>query len=264
MNEEVSWFDFLPGAKNLSRIFEHMLGRETPEQGMYFRWQMFGDSHFTMAHVYGAALVVLFCIIGGLAFRSAVSRGGDAALIPPPRFNLRTLFEMFTEAVLSVATTVMGEKNARRFLPLVGALAIFIFFSNALALIPGFIPPTATLKTNVALAASVFLMTHVLGVREHGLGYFKQFLGHAPIWMAPLMIPVEIIGHCARPVSLSMRLMGNMAADHKLVATVFALVPLLLPVPFLVLGVLVTIIQTLVFCLLSMVYIQLAVAHEEH
>ncbi len=157
----------------------------------------------------------------------------------------------------------MGKKNAVKYLPFIGSLAFFIFFCNALALLPGFAPPTDTLKTILALAVLVFLATHYFGVREHGLKYFKHFLG--PIWwLAPFMVIIEIISHIARPLSLSMRLMGNMASDHKVVATFTMLVPLLVPVPFLVLGTLVVIVQTLVFCLLSMVYISMAVAHEEH
>ncbi|HEX2570061.1 MAG TPA: F0F1 ATP synthase subunit A [Polyangia bacterium] len=263
MGEETTIFDFLPGLSNLQAALAHSLGRVEEGQGFYFRWQMFGDSHFTMSHVYGASLVLLFALIGGLAYRGAVSRGGLEAIVPPPRFNLRNLFEMFTDAVMSVAEGVMGKHNAERFLPLIGTLAVFIFFSNVLALIPGFIPPTSTLKTNLALAVSVFFLTHFFGVREHGLAYFKHFLGPMPL-LAPLMLPIELVSHVARPVSLSLRLLGNIAADHKVVSAFFVLVPLLLPIPFLILGVLVAIVQTLVFCLLTMVYIQGAVAHEEH
>jgi len=266
MGEETTWFDFLPGVQNLKAIAAHLLGRETPDQGMYFRWQMFGDSNFTLAHVMGALLVLLFAIVGAISYRRAVAgaeQGAEAAIVPPPRFGLRNLFEMFTDAVMSIAEGVMGPKNARRFLPLIGTLAVFIFFSNVLALIPGFIPPTATLKTNVALAVSVFLLTHIFGLREHGPKYLKHFLGPM-LLLAPLMLPIELVSHFARPVSLSLRLLGNIAADHKVVSAFFLLVPLLLPVPFLILGVLVAIVQTLVFCLLTMVYIQGAVAHEEH
>jgi len=157
----------------------------------------------------------------------------------------------------------MGEHNAQRYLSLIGTLAFFIFFSNVLGLIPGFAPPTATLKTNLAIAGFVFVMTHVLGVREHGIKYFKHFLGPV-LWLSPLMLAIELISHIARPVSLSLRLMGNILADHKVVFSFFTLVPILVPVPFLLLGVLVCVIQTLVFVILTMVYISMAVAHEEH
>src|SRR5205823_15098750 len=135
--------------------------------------------------------------------------------------------------------------------------------SNLLALIPGFLPPTDTLKTNLVLSIPIFLMTHYFGVREHGLKYFKHFLG--PVWwLAWLMLPIEIVSHLARPVSLAMRLLGNIAADHAVVLAFFAIIPFLVPVPFLLMGVFVSVVQAVVFSLLSTVYIGQAVAHEEH
>jgi F-type H+-transporting ATPase subunit a len=255
MGEETTWFDLLPGVRNLELFAKHYLARD--KMGV----QMF-PSAFSISHVLAVFCVLIFVCIGALAFRSATTKGGRDAIVPPSKLTLRNMFEMFTDAVMSVANGVMGEQNARRFLPLVGTLAFFIFFSNLFALLPGFAPPTATLKTNVGLALTVFVMTHVYGVMDNGIGYLKKFLGHAPIYLAPLMIPIEIVSHLARPLSLSLRLLGNMAADHKVVGAFFFLVPLIVPVPFLILGVLVVIIQTMVFCLLSMVYIQGAVEPE--
>jgi F-type H+-transporting ATPase subunit a len=263
MGEHSTWFDFLNGFdgwRNLTAWAEHWLGRG-PDTEYPWSFAMLADTHFSLTHVLEAMLVALFLIFGAFAYKGAVAHK-DAA-VPPARFNLRNLFEMFCDGVLGTMEGVMGKKNAVKYLPFIGSLAFFIFFCNALALLPGFAPPTDTLKTNLALAILVFLATHYFGVREHGLKYFKHFLG--PIaWLAPLMLPIELISHIARPMSLSMRLMGNMASDHKVVATFTMLVPLLVPVPFLVLGTLVVIVQTLVFCLLSMVYISMAVAHEEH
>jgi F-type H+-transporting ATPase subunit a len=253
MGEESTWFDLFPGLHNLTEFASQYLGRT---KGL----DQF-PTGFTMTHVYSVALVLLFVTIGSLVFSAKMAKGGRDAIVPPRKFNLRNLFEMFTDAILGIAEGVMGHHNARRFLPLIGTLAFFIFFSNALALLPGFAPPTATLKTNVALALTVFLVTHAMGVKEHGLSYFKHFLGPV-IWLAPLMVLIEIVSHIARPVSLSLRLLGNIAADHKVAAVFFGLVPLLVPMPFLILGTIVVIVQTVVFCLLSMVYIQGAVAHE--
>jgi F-type H+-transporting ATPase subunit a len=256
MHEESTWFDLLPGLKNLEEYLKHHFART--QMGV----EQF-PSAFSLTHVYSVALVLLFVTIGAIAFNRAVSKGGEEAIVPPKKFGLRNLFEMFTEGVLSVASGVMGEANAKRFLPLIGTLAFFIFFSNVLALLPGFAPPTATLKTNLALSLTVFLMTHVYGVAKHGLPYFKHFFG--PVWwLAPLMLPIELVSHIARPASLALRLLGNIAADHKVVSAFFALVPLLVPVPFLILGVLVCIVQTLVFSLLTMVYISQAVEDHGH
>jgi len=255
MGEETTWFDLLPGVRNLELFAKHYLQRDKAAIAMF-------PSAFSITHVLEVFCVLLFVCLGALAFKAATKKGDRDAIVPPSKLTLRNLFEMFTDAVYSVGVGVMGEENTRKFLPLVGTLAVFIFFSNLFALVPGFSPPTATLKTNVGLALTVFVMTHVYGVMANGFGYLKKFLGHAPIYLAPLMIPIELVSHLARPLSLSLRLLGNMAADHKVVAAFFALVPLLVPVPFLVLGVLVCIIQTMVFCILAMVYIQGAVAHE--
>jgi F-type H+-transporting ATPase subunit a len=271
MGEHTTWFDLIPGLAGLQHYLAHFLGRTTATDQF--------PTHFTLAHVWGALVVMSFLVYAGLRFRAAVMTRGhrdvsEGALVPPSRFSSRIFVELFLDAVMGLMEGVMGPKNARRFLPLIGSLALFIFCSNLLALIPGFLPPTSMLKTNVALALCVFIMTHTYGIKEHGLKYFKHFAGpHIPApwyakpltWLlAALMVVIELISHFARPVSLSLRLMGNMAADHKVVFAFFVLIPVLVPVPFLVLGCLVVIVQTLVFSLLSMVYISMAVAHEEH
>ena len=256
MEPHATGFDFLPGHATLRENLAHLLARD-------WTWQMFQVTHFQLDHVMGALLVFLFLVFGAVRYAVAVGGSGDAGLVPPPRFGLRNLFEMLSDTIFNLMASVMGEKEARRYLPLIGTLFFFILFSNLLALIPGFLPPTDTLKTNLALSVLVFLLTHVFGVREHGLKYFKHFLG--PVWwMAPLMLPIELISHLARPVSLAMRLLGNIAADHAVVLAFFAILPLLVPVPFLVMGVFVSVVQAVVFSLLATVYIGTAVAHEEH
>ena len=256
MPPHITWFDFLPGYEALKQNLQIYLGRR-------WTWQMFQATHFQIDHVLGALLVVLFLAFGATRYAAAVGGAGDAGLVPPPRFGLRNLFEMLSDTIFGLMVSVMGEKEARRYLPLVGSLFLFILFSNLLSLIPGFLPPTDTLKTNLALSLMVFLLTHVFGVRAHGVAYFKHFLG--PLWwLAPLMLPIEVISHIARPVSLAMRLLGNIAADHAVVLSFFAVIPFLVPVPFLVMGVFVSVVQAVVFSLLTTVYIGSAVAHEEH
>jgi len=226
-------------------------------------WQVFQTTNFQIVHVLMALVVLVFLSYGAFRYAGAVSGSGDAGLVPPPKLGMRNLFEVLADTVLGLMAGVMGEKAAKRYLPLVGTLFMFILFSNLLGLIPGFLPPTDTLKTNLALSISVFLISHAVGVREHGLKYFKHFLG--PIWwLAWLMLPIEIVSHIARPVSLAMRLMGNIVGDHKLVLVFFGILPILLPLPFMVMGVLVCVVQAVVFSLLTTVYISQAVAHEEH
>lgn len=165
-------------------------------------------------------------------------------------------FQNFMEVVLEQIERLIGETmgpKGRAYFPMIATLALFILVSNLIALIPGFMPPTANLNTNAALALSVFVMTHAIGLKEHGLSYIKHFTG--PIWwLVPLMLPIEIIGHLARPVSLTLRLFGNMYG-HEIVLMIFLfLAPALVPIPMMLMGILVAFIQAFVFTLLSMIY----------
>lgn len=229
--------------------------------GREWKWLMFDKTHFELTHVFVALTVFGIVMIGALRWRAGIAGGGQASLVPPRKFGIRAMFELLLDATYGLTESVMGEKSAKKFFPFIASLALFIFFGNVMALIPGFAPATSTLKTNLALALIVFVVSHYYGIKEHGASYIKQFMG--PLWwLAPLMFPIELISHLARPVSLSLRLMGNMAADHKVIFAFFSLVPFLVPVPFYLLGLLVCTVQTLVFCLLTMVYISMAISHD--
>ena len=256
MDPHSTWFDFLPGYAALREGLHDSMVRT-------WTWQVFQTTNFQIVHVLMALVVLVFLSYGAFRYAGAVSGSGDAGLVPPPKLGMRNLFEVLADTVLGLMAGVMGEKAAKRYLPLVGTLFMFILFSNLLGLIPGFLPPTDTLKTNLAMSLLVFVLVHAFGVREHGLKYFKHFLG--PIWwLIPLMLPIEIISHIARPVSLAMRLLGNIVGDHKLVLVFFGIFAYALPLPFMVMGVLVCVVQAVVFSLLTTVYISQAVAHEEH
>jgi F-type H+-transporting ATPase subunit a len=258
MGEHGTWFDFLNRFSWFGPLHEkldHLLGRD-------WQWMMFGPSHFSITHVLVTLVVVALVIWGALAFKRSLADKNEG-LIPPRKMTFGNVFETMAETVYGMVEGAMGPKNAPRFFPLVGALWMFILFGNLIGLVPGFISPNDTLKTNVALAGVVFVATHVYGIKEHGLAYFKHFLGPTPM-LAPLMAPIEIISHLARPLSLSLRLMGNMIADHKVIFSFFTLVPLLIPLPFYLLGMLVCLVQAIVFCTLTLVYLSMAVEHEEH
>ncbi len=257
MGEHTTWLDYLKnyeGWRGGIESVQSWLGRD-------WQWLMFKESGFSLGHVFFAFLIGLFVIYGGFRFHRAMKEGGTASLIPPATLNIRNLFEIICDAILSTMEGVMGEKNARKFFPFIASLAFFILFCNLMAIVPGMGVPTATLNTNVALAMLVFFATHIYGIKEHGAAYLKHFTGPILV-LAPLFIIIELIGHLARPVSLSLRLLGNMVGDHKVVFSFFTLVPLVVPVPFLLLGILVCVIQATVFCLLSVVYLQMAIAHD--
>jgi F-type H+-transporting ATPase subunit a len=137
-----------------------------------------------------------------------------------------------------------------------------------MGLVPGFLPPTGSFNVTLACGVIIFFATHIFGVREHGLAYFKHFFGPIIAWYALplmlLMLVIEVISHIVRPISLGIRLMANMFADHTVLGVFVGLVPFLVPVPILLLGSLVVVVQTLVFCVLSTVYISMAIEHESH
>ena len=202
----------------------------------------------------------------------------------------QNFLEVVLEQFLELLDDVIGHKG-RRFLPLIGTLGLFILLSNLLGLVPGMIAPTGNLNTTAACAIIVFCYYHYVGIRTQGLvGYLKHFCG--PVWwLAPLMFPIELVSHFARVLSLSLRLFGNMAAGHILLAVIFLLTGLhglvgwalggsaggvLMGIPgaavlvafttgfLLPLKILVAFLQAFIFCMLSMLYLAGAVEEPEH
>ena len=259
MGEHGTWFDYL----NKFSFWHDTMNWSHDHLGRKWQALMFTENGFTLTHVLITGLVLLLTIAGGIAFMRGM-KGPDQGIVPPSKMTFRNFFEYMTESVYGMTEGAMGETNAKKFFPLIGALWIFILFNNLFALIPGFSAPTDTLKTNIGIAVLVFLLTHYYGIRHHGFfPYIKHFMGPSLV-LAPLVVPIELISHFARPMSLAVRLMGNMMADHKVVMSFFALVPLLVPIPFMLLGLLVCLVQALVFCTLAMVYIGMAIEDEEH
>jgi len=180
--------------------------------------------------------------------------------MPDEKPSIKGFFEMVTEFFYNILTGILGEEGGK-YAPFVTSIFLFILFSNLLGLIPGFYPPTMNINTNAGIAAFVFLSYNYFGFRTHGISYLKQFLGPIPL-LAFLFLPVEMVSHIFRPVSLSIRLFGNIFGDHTALETFTSLVPIFVPALFMVLGLIVSIVQAFVFALLSGIYIALAVSHE--
>ncbi len=173
--------------------------------------------------------------------------------------GMQNFMETVIGGIEGMIVDTMGE-HGRPFFPLIATLAIFVLVSNLIGLIPGFFPPTANINTTAACAVIVFVSTHVVGIKHHGLSYIKHFLG--PIaWLAPIMFFIEVIGHMSRPVSLTLRLFGNMNGHELVLMIFFGLAPFLVPLPMMLMGVLVSFIQAFVFMLLAMIYIQGSLEH---
>ncbi|MDW7709853.1 MAG: F0F1 ATP synthase subunit A [Deferrisomatales bacterium] len=243
---DIYWTSLIPGLSWVEKSLPHP---ETGEPAL---------------HVSNAILIGLIILTLAFLARARIRTENltDEDLVPEGRLTVRTVMEVMVSAILGIMRDSMGHV-APRFLFLVGTLGFFILFSNLSGLVPGFSAPTGNLNTTLACALVVFAMTHVYGFREHGVSYLKHFAG--PFWwLAWLMIPIEIISHLARPMSLSLRLFGNMTGEHKVGAVFFMLVPFGVPIFTLVLGIFVGTIQTFVFMLLTMVYFSGAIEHGEH
>lgn len=197
-----------------------------------------------------SALLILIAILVNRSYK-------NQDLVPTSRtFSIRNLTELAVTGLLQFMESLMGSE-AKRFLPLIGGTAFFILFNNLMGSLPGFDSATANLNTTLACALVIFVATHVVGIRTHGASYVKQFLG--PVWwLAWLMLPIELISHFARILSLSIRLFGNMMGDHKVLAIFLGLVALGIPVIFMGMGIFIALVQTFVFTLLSILYITFA------
>jgi F-type H+-transporting ATPase subunit a len=197
-------------------------------------------------------VVVLFIVVlfGLLRSRLSVDKPG----------KLQHVMELTYEFVHASAEEVVGH-DGPRYVAFFGTLFVFILLMNVAGLVPGFESPTAYTMVPLGLAVTTFFFYHGTGLRANGAGYFKQFLGPM-LALAPLMIPIEIISHFARPLSLTIRLYANMFAGEKVYLTFLMLTKFLVPVVFIALHLFVAFLQAYIFMLLAMVYVGGAVSHE--
>jgi F-type H+-transporting ATPase subunit a len=223
--------------------------------------------YIVMCLIVAAALILFF----GLASRRL-------NLVPS---KLQNILELIFKAFETILVEIIGERG-KRYLPLIATIGLFILVCNLLGLVPGFMSPTSKLNVTLGCALVVFFYYHWQGIRSQGVfkyfkhfmgpipgirsqgvfKYFKHFMGPIPI-IAPLLLPIEIISHFSRPVSLSIRLFGNIFAEEMLIVVIASIIPFFLPLPFMAIAIFTATIQAFVFVLLSCIYIGGAVAHEE-
>lgn len=240
-------------------------------------------------HLLMSGVVLVIILVGGLIARRRYVGSREDAVIPEGHISIRNLFEAVFDFILDTMTQIMGEEKAKRYFPLIIAITVFILISNLLGLVPGFVPPTQNLNTTAAMSVSVFIMYNLIGVFAHGISYFREFFGPVGLedlvgenpkgaklmgglaFIIPfslLMLVIESINHAARPLSLAVRLTGNMGGDHAVlgafgeIANMFLGAPVMLQIPIMFLGLIVAVVQTIVFAILSVVYIAMAVQDE--
>lgn len=218
--------------------------------------------HFP-AHSLTFILIGVFLILVGLIYRSKISSVSNI-IIPDSSITLRNIVELYGNFIYGQCKSIIGEKEGPRYFSFIATTFLMILLCNLIGLIPGFLPPTEYLSTTLALGAFVFIYYNFQGCKEQGtLNYLKHFAG--PLWyLAFLIFPIEIISNLIRPLSLALRLRSNMMGDHIVLSQFSSLAPLIVPIVFMILGILVSLIQAYVFTVLTMVYIQMAVVHQDH
>lgn len=208
----------------------------------------------------GGLFTLSVCTLAGLLYSRSIANAGDD-IVPDGKMGIRTALDMAMDLVVGMAKDNLGHAW-KTFAPLLAGVFLYIFVSNLGGLVPGFIPATESLSNNLAIGLMVFIIYNIAGLVEHKAAYMKQFTGPV-LWLAPMMLMIELVGHMFRPVSLSLRLMGNIYADHFLVGLFTSGVPyIIIPSALMFFGLLVALIQSFVFTLLTSVYISMAVSHD--
>jgi len=202
--------------------------------------------------VMSLVVVVVLAVLLGLAARKR-------RLVPG---KLQSALELIIGFFENLLVDIIGPEG-KKFLPMIGTVGLFVFFSNVLGLVPGFMSPTSKLNVTIGCALTVFVYYHFQGMKAQGvIKYLKHFAGPIP-FLAPLMVPIELISHFSRPVSLSIRLFSNIFAEEMLIVVMASIISYLLPLPFMALSLFTGFLQAFVFVLLACIYLSGAVAHEE-
>ncbi len=218
--------------------------------------------HLDPAHAIPDYLVMCLVIFAALTVLSLFVRSQLSVENPG---KVQILLEDVVGFLNGLLTEYMGPKG-RRYLPLIGTIGLFIFSANMIGKVPGFMSPTASINVTLGCAVTVWVFYHVMGVMEQGIGkYLLHFavMPGAPLWIAPIILPIEIISHLSRVMSLSLRLFGNIFGEEMVVLIIASIVPFVAPLPMMVLGIVTGALQAFVFVMLTIIYLAAAV-HTDH
>ena len=239
----------------INRLLIALLG-EPSERYLELMGAQHGEVFWLPDHVVMAMLVVAIValVLIPVQKKLSVSKPG----------KLQQVLELVLTGLRDLIDEVVGHGSGVRFLPIVLGFAVFIFVGNIFGLFFFIQPPTANLSTTFALSITAFLYYNIVGIRDNGLfKYLAHFAGPLPL-LAPLMVPIEIISHLARILSLALRLFGNIFGEHTATGIFFTMFPFIIPWPMMGLGIFGALLQAFIFIMLTMAYLQGAVGHEEH
>jgi len=258
-------------------------------------WDLLHNDYLTHnSHISAAAVGASVIVAGGVAYavsanKLSLANAQDEDFIPSPKFSLKNIWEIIGEFVQGNAREIIGD-HYHKYYPLLIFIFTWTLLNNLLGSLPGLGSTTDNINTTLGMALCVFLYYNVMGFKKHGFKYLEQFTGHLHgvllLLLGPVMFVIETISHMIRPLTLGIRLRTNIYADHEVHGTILGMlgdmahsmgqsmgsfgrilgfvIESLAPVPIVLLGLLVCVIQAFVFTLLTMIYIGLATAHEEH
>ena len=214
-------------------LISSLVGIEEPMKHVFYTW---------------VAMAILF--ISGFALR------GRMKMVPT---GFQNIMEVVIGGLEEFAVGMSGEK-ARKVMPILCGIFLFVLVQNLLGLVPGCDAPTANINTNAAMAVFVFLYYNFVGLRAWGPGYIKHFMGPM-LPLAPLMLPIELISHVARPLSLTLRLFGNIRGEEIVLLLFFIMAPIGATLPAYFLFFIAKVLQAFIFYMLTAIYLQGAMEH---
>lgn len=253
-----SWFRLIPTfdkdvpLQSLG-IAEHSLSPGSEVAGSY-----------VYLHAWLAVAVLLgFALLARMGLERAKKRSGLSRYFSDEKITALSFAEVFVGGIVGMIGDLLDKKDTRLFFPLIAGLFSYIFVCNIQGIVPGFLPPTDNINTNVGMALTVFFTFNAIGLMRDAGGYIKHLMGPA-LFLVPLMFPLEVVSLFIRPLSLTVRLTANMFGDHQVFTVISGLIPVILPAALLLLACIVSVVQAFVFSLLTVIYIHLSLPHHEH
>jgi F-type H+-transporting ATPase subunit a len=200
-----------------------------------------------------------------MALERARQRPGIEKYVPSEKVGVLSMAEVFVGGIQGLMSDLLDKADTRRFFPLIAGLFSYIFVCNIQSILPGFLPPTSNVNTNVGMAAITFLTFNAVGLSRDPAGYVKHLAGPI-LLLVPLLFPIELMSLFIRPLSLTVRLTANLFGDHQVFSVMSGImpIPIILPSALLLLAIVVSVVQAFVFSLLTVIYIHLSLPHHEH
>jgi F-type H+-transporting ATPase subunit a len=239
-------------------VFNAVFGPPVRAVGEALGYEFYNPAQPIPFYIVMAILILVVLTVVSLIIRSRLSVENPG--------KLQLAAEALVKGFVGLLEEWVGPKGPR-FLPLITTLGLFILIGNYMGMVPGLIAPTSSINVTLGCALTIWVYYHYQGIKEQGIGpYLKHFAAPpgAPLFIAPIMLPIEIISHLSRVLSLSLRLFGNVFGEELVILILFGIIPFLVPLPMMFLGLITGGLQAVIFVLLSMVYLQGAVAVEHH